>query len=94
MKARQVPLMFLCTLIVAGCYPSPSPRYTLHDGTDPQLGTRSTIKLETATGACEILKTCTPSSNTVLHYWEPIQDQKTALLVIKAYQEATNQATK
>jgi hypothetical protein len=92
MSAATYTLTAIATIALVAC--SPSPRYTLHDGTDPQLGGRSTIKLETATGACEILRSCTPSSNTVIHYWKPIHDQKTALLVIQAYQEATNQVTK
>ena len=92
MSAATYTLTAIATIALVSC--SPAPRYTLHEGTDPQSGSRATIKLQPATGACEILKSCNPSSNTVLHYWEPIHDQKTALLVIKAYQAATNTVTK
>lgn len=41
-------LIFLGMLTVAGCYPSP--RYILHQGTDPKTGQPLTMRLNTETG--------------------------------------------
>jgi hypothetical protein len=83
--------LILVCLSVNAC--REAPRYALHDGTDPESGTRSTIRLDTSTGKAEILKSITPAAGYSLTYWKQVHDEGTALAVVKAYQGATNTGT-
>jgi hypothetical protein len=79
-------LLLLVVLSVNGC--REAPRYTLHDGTDPESGTRSTIRLDTSTGKAEILKSISPEPGYSVAYWKETQSESTAMEVIKAYARA------
>jgi hypothetical protein len=65
-----------------------APRYALHDGTDPESGTRSTIRLDTSTGKAEILKSVSPEPGYSVAYWKETHSESTAMEVIKAYARA------
>jgi len=90
MTARQYPLLFLCLLSVAGC----SPRFTVQDGTDPRNGVKAPIRLDTRTGESTILRVMEPLLDHPVYFWEPVHDQRTAMAVLKAYQNATNSPSK
>jgi hypothetical protein len=84
-------LIFLGMLTVVGC--SPAPRYTLHEGTDPDNGTRTTIRLDSSTGEAWQLDKI-PANGGTLSLWRPILERdiaiKAAAMIRKEVTNATN----
>lgn len=84
-------LIFLGILTVAGC--SPAPRYTLHEGSDPDTGTRTTIRLDTTTGEAWQLDGI-PANGGKINLWRPILERdiaiKAAALIQREMTNATN----
>ncbi|NBZ96645.1 MAG: hypothetical protein EBR40_09525 [Proteobacteria bacterium] len=80
----------LATISLVAC--KPSPRYTLHEGTDPRTGTRCTFQINERTGEAAALKNVALSTNNSICYWEPIHDQRTAVAIVQVYKDATNSA--
>jgi hypothetical protein len=83
-------LLFLC-LLCASC--SQSPRYALHEGTDPDNGTRTTLRFDTTTGEAWQLDKI-PANGGTLSLWRPILERdiaiKAAALIQKELTNATN----
>lgn len=75
----------LATALVA-C--KPSPRYTLTEATDPKTGTRTAYRINTETGAAELARWMEPDNCGAIRFWEPVEDRKTALEMVKAIQTA------
>lgn len=75
----------LATTLVA-C--KPSPRYTFHEGTDPDSGGRATLRMDENTGKAEILKSIRPESGYSIAYWKQTYSEDTAMEVIKVYARA------
>jgi hypothetical protein len=72
---------------------TPAPRYTLHDGTDPENGTKTTIRIDTTTGEAWQLDKI-PANSGTLSLWRPILERdiaiKAAALIQKEMTNATN----
>jgi hypothetical protein len=83
--------MFLCTLIVAGC--SPSPRYTLHEASEPSTGARVTLRIDTTTGEALSLGSLPTTPGGRVLFWAPVLDQVTALAAIRTLDEAKKPAS-
>ena len=83
-------LLFLC-LLCASC--SQSARYALHKGTDPNNGTRNTLRIDTTTGEAWQLDRI-PANGGTLSLWRPILERdiaiKAAALIQKELTNATN----
>lgn len=83
-------LLFLCALS-ASC--SPSARFTLHEGTEPENGTRTTIRIDTTTGEAWQLDGI-PANGGRLNLWRPILERdiaiKAAAMIKKELTNATN----
>lgn len=90
-NVSRYPLIFLGILTVAGC--SPSPRYALYEGSDPENGTRTTIRLDNSTGEAWQLDRI-PANGGTLSLWRPILERdiaiKAAALIRKEMTTATN----
>lgn len=68
-------LLFLCALC-ASC--SQSARFTLHEGTDPENGTRTTLRIDSSTGEAWQLDGI-PANGGSLSLWRPILERDTAI---------------
>jgi len=88
--ARQVPLLFLCVLSVAGC--SPAPRYTLHEASEPSNGARVTLRIDTRTGEALSLGSLPTTPGGRVLFWAPVLDQVAALAAIRTLDEARKPA--
>jgi hypothetical protein len=93
-KARAFvirPLLLFFCLLCASC--SQSARYALHEGTDPENGTRTTIRIDTTTGEAWQLDRI-PANGGTLSLWRPILERdiaiKAAALIRKELTNATN----
>ena len=87
----QYPLIFLGILTVAGCFPAP--RYALHEGTEPENGTRTTIRIDTTTGEAWELDRI-PANGGTLSLWRPVLERDVAIraaaMIRKEVTNATN----
>lgn len=79
-------LLFLCALC-ASC--SQSAKYALHEGTDPENGTRNTLRIDTTTGEAWQLDKI-PANGGTLSLWRPILERDIA---IKAASMIRNELT-
>jgi hypothetical protein len=81
----------LTAISIVAC--KPAPRYTLHEGTDPDNGTRTTIRIDTTTGEAWQLDKI-PANGGTLSLWRPILERDTAIraaaLIRKEMTNATN----
>lgn len=81
----------LATISLVACKPAPS--YTLHEGTDPENGTRTTLRIDTTTGEAWQLDRI-PANSGTLSLWRPILERdiaiKAAALIQKELTNATN----
>ena len=57
---------------------SQSPRYALHEGTDPDNGTRTTLRIDTTTGEAWQLDKI-PANGGTLSLWRPILERDVAI---------------
>jgi len=87
--ARHSLLVSLCIISVAGCSPSPSPspRYTLHEASDP-TGGKVTLRLDTTTGEAAGLASLPTTPGGRVLFWANVLDQPAALAAISALDEA------
>jgi hypothetical protein len=82
-------LLFLCALC-ASC--SQSAKYALHEGTDPENGTRTTLRIDTTTGeAWQLAKI--PANGGTLSLWRPILERDTAIKAAALIQKELTNAT-
>ena len=83
--------LILVVLSVNGC--REAPRYTLHDGTDPENGNRNTIRIDTTTGEAWQLDKI-PAHGGSLSLWRPILERdiaiKAAAMIRRELTNATN----
>lgn len=83
-------LLFLCALS-ASC--SQSARYALHEGTDPENGNKTTIRIDNSTGEAWQLDAI-PANGGTLSLWRPILERdiaiKAAAMLRKEMTNATN----
>ena len=84
-------LLLLVVLSVNGC--REAPRYTLHEGTDPENGNRNTIRIDATTGEAWQLDKI-PAHGGSLSLWRPILERdiaiKAAAMIRRELTNATN----